>query len=119
MVQHSVVYALTAKVRFPKLVNLLQRLMPDAACLLAFAHRFRCASAICFRPSSVFGPVDIPPWSRQRFLPGSDFALHGVPFRVLAPQIRLWLLAEVRVESLLPEYRRLRCLVSAFRSKTP
>lgn len=50
-------------------------------------HRRRCASAIRALPSAVFGPVLMPPWNLQRLRPGSLLARHGVPFRVLAPQI--------------------------------
>jgi hypothetical protein len=36
----------------------------------AFQRR-RCASAIRARPAFVLGPVDIPPWNRQRRFPGT------------------------------------------------
>ena len=50
------------------------------------AHRARCAAAIRDLPSGVLGPVESPPWQRQRRLPGSTLSRQGVPFRVLAPQ---------------------------------
>jgi hypothetical protein len=37
------------------------------------------------RPSSDLGPVERPPWNRQRRLPGSTFTLHGLPWRFCAP----------------------------------
>ena len=49
------------------------------------AQRSRCASAIRARPSAVRGPVERPPWKRQRRRPGSDSARHAVPRRVSAP----------------------------------
>jgi hypothetical protein len=50
-------------------------------------HRRRCASAILARPAVVFGPVDSPPWKRQRRLPGSTRTPHGLPWRLRAPHI--------------------------------
>ena len=50
-------------------------------------HRRRCASAILARPAVVFGPVDSPPWKRQRRLPGSTLTPHGLPWRLRAPHI--------------------------------
>jgi hypothetical protein len=44
------------------------------------------ASAIRARPAGVFGPVDLPPWKRQRALPGSALTWQQPPARVLAPQ---------------------------------
>src|ERR1700756_4863936 len=40
------------------------------------------------RPASVFGPVDLPPWKRQRALPSSALTWQQPPARVLAPQRR-------------------------------
>jgi hypothetical protein len=40
------------------------------------------------RPASVFGPVDLPPWKRQRAMPGSALTWQQPPARVLAPQRR-------------------------------
>jgi hypothetical protein len=37
-------------------------------------------------PSAVLGPVESPPWKRQRLLPGSTLTKQGTPFRVRAPQ---------------------------------
>jgi hypothetical protein len=34
----------------------------------------------------VLGPVDLPPWKRQRVLPGSALTRQQPPARVLAPQ---------------------------------
>jgi hypothetical protein len=48
--------------------------------------RRRCAAAIRALPSVVLGPVESPPWKRQRRLPGSTLTRQGVPFRVQAPQ---------------------------------
>jgi len=50
-------------------------------------HRRRCASAILARPAVVFGPVDSPPWKRQRRLPGSTLTPQGLPWRLRAPHI--------------------------------
>lgn len=50
-----------------------------------FAHRLRCAAAIRALPSAVLGPVESPPWKRQRCLPGSTLTRQGTPFRVRAP----------------------------------
>jgi hypothetical protein len=50
-------------------------------------HHRRCASAILARPAVVFGPVDSPPWKRQRRLPGSTLTPHGLPWRLRAPHI--------------------------------
>ena len=36
-------------------------------------------------PSAVRGPVDSPPWKRQRSLPGSTRTAHGCPWRFWAP----------------------------------
>jgi hypothetical protein len=38
------------------------------------------------RPAGVLGPVDLPPWKRQRALPGSALTRQQPPARVLAPQ---------------------------------
>jgi hypothetical protein len=46
--------------------------------------RRRCASAIRALPSMVLGPVDSPPWNRQRRFPGTTLMMHGAPARVLA-----------------------------------
>ena len=37
------------------------------------------------KPSAVRGPVDLPPWSLQRFLPFIAGARHASPVRVFAP----------------------------------
>jgi hypothetical protein len=37
-------------------------------------------------PSAVPGPVESPPWKRQRPLPGSTRPAHGLPCRLRAPQ---------------------------------
>jgi len=37
-------------------------------------------------PSAVLGPVESPPWKRQRRFPASILTRQRVPFRVLAPQ---------------------------------
>ncbi len=50
------------------------------------AHRLRCAAAIRALPSVVLGPVDSPPWKRQRLLPGSTLTRQGAPVWVQAPQ---------------------------------
>ena len=50
-------------------------------------QRCRCASAIRARPALVLGPVDIPPWNRQRRFPGITLMTHGAPARVLAQQL--------------------------------
>jgi len=50
-------------------------------------HRRRCASAIRARPAFVLGPVDIPPWNRQRRFPGTTLMMHGAPARVLAQHL--------------------------------
>jgi hypothetical protein len=42
----------------------------------AFQRR-RCASAIRARPAFVLGPVDIPPWNRQRRFPGTTLMMLG------------------------------------------
>jgi hypothetical protein len=44
----------------------------------------RCTSAIRARPAFVLGPVDSPPWNRQRRLPGTTLMIHGAPALVLA-----------------------------------
>jgi Thiamine pyrophosphate enzyme, N-terminal TPP binding domain len=41
------------------------------------AHRLRCAAAIRALLSAVLGPVERPPWKRQRFLPGSTLNQTG------------------------------------------
>jgi hypothetical protein len=41
------------------------------------AHRRRCAAAIRALPSVVLGPVESPPWKRQRRLPGSTLTKQG------------------------------------------
>jgi hypothetical protein len=40
------------------------------------------------RPACVFGPVDLPPWERQRALPGSAPTWQQPPACVLAPERR-------------------------------
>jgi len=50
------------------------------------AHRRRCAAAIRALPSVVLGPVERPPWKRQRRLPGSTLTRQGAPVWVQAPQ---------------------------------
>jgi hypothetical protein len=50
-------------------------------------HRRRCASAIRARPAFVLGPVDIPPWNRQRRFPGTTLMMHSAPARVLAQHL--------------------------------
>jgi hypothetical protein len=52
----------------------------------AFQRR-RCASAIRARPAFVLGPVDIPPWNRQRRFPGTTLMMHGAPALVLAQHL--------------------------------
>jgi hypothetical protein len=47
-------------------------------------QRRRCASAIRARPSSVRGPVESPPWNRQRAFPGSGLTRQALPALVLA-----------------------------------
>ena len=50
-------------------------------------HRRRCASAILALPSAVLGPVDNPPWNRQRRFPGTTLMMQAAPARVLAPHL--------------------------------
>src|SRR5262245_18819411 len=38
-------------------------------------------------PSTVLGPVDSPPWKRQRRFPGTTLMMHGAPARVLAQHL--------------------------------
>jgi hypothetical protein len=52
----------------------------------AFQRR-RCASAIRARLAFVLGPVDIPPWNRQRRFPGTTLTMHGAPARVFAQHL--------------------------------
>ena len=52
----------------------------------ADAQRRRWASAMRALPSAVRGPVESPPWKRQRTLPGSTRTAHGRPWRLRAPQ---------------------------------
>src|SRR5262249_4911457 len=47
-------------------------------------QRRRCASAIRALPSTDLGPVDSPPWKRQRRFPGVTLMMQGAPARVLA-----------------------------------
>ena len=51
-----------------------------------WAHRLRCAAAIRALSSAVLGPVESPPWKRQRRLPGSTLTKTGGAFWVQAPQ---------------------------------
>jgi hypothetical protein len=51
------------------------------------AHRLRCAAPILAFPSTVFGPVESPPWKRQRRLPGTVATRQGSPCRFFAPQV--------------------------------
>jgi integrase len=46
------------------------------------------------RPASVFGPVDKPPWKRQRAFPSSTLTKHLPPARVFAPH-RGWFLRKL------------------------
>jgi hypothetical protein len=50
-------------------------------------HRRRCASAILALPSVVLGPVDSPPWNRQRRFPGITRMMQWPPARVLAQHL--------------------------------
>jgi len=50
-------------------------------------HRRRCASAILALPSAVLGPVDSPPWNRQRRFPGITRMMHWSPARVSAQHL--------------------------------
>ena len=52
----------------------------------AFQRR-RCTSAIRARPAFVLGPVDSPPWNRQRRFPGTTLMMHGAPALVLAQHL--------------------------------
>ena len=54
-------------------------------------QRRRCASAIRAFPSTVLGPVDKPPWNRQRRFPGTTLMMHGAPARVLAQHLGRYL----------------------------
>jgi hypothetical protein len=45
------------------------------------------ASAILALPSVVLGPVDSPPWNRQRRFPGITGMMHGAPALVLAQHL--------------------------------
>ncbi len=56
---------------------------------LIAARAFRRLTADCARPSGVLGPVDRPPWNRQRRLPGTGLHLQAVPRRVLALHVGL------------------------------
>lgn len=56
------------------------------------SHRLFCACLIFSIPAVVLGPVDSPPCIRHLFLPLTTFALHGLPDRVLAPQVGRWIL---------------------------
>jgi len=47
---------------------------------------FQCAAMQAALPSGVFGPVDIPPWSRHRVLPAMGCFWQGAPDLVLARQ---------------------------------
>jgi hypothetical protein len=47
----------------------------------------RCTSAIRARPAFVLGPVDSPPWNRQRRFPGTTLMMHGAPALVLAQHL--------------------------------
>jgi hypothetical protein len=60
------------------------------------AQRRRCAAEIRFFPASVRGPVESPPWNRQRRLPASILMAHGRPCRFWAPHggRSLWLNGE-------------------------
>lgn len=58
-------------------------------------HLLRWDAAMRSRPSGVFGPVESPPWDRQRRFPGTTFALHRAPFTSFAPQLGSWSLASV------------------------
>jgi hypothetical protein len=49
--------------------------------------RCRCTSAIRARPAFVLGPVDSPPWNRQRRFPGTTLMMHGAPALVLAQHL--------------------------------
>jgi hypothetical protein len=49
------------------------------------AQRLYCAVTIRALPSAVLGPVESPPWKRQRLFPASTLIRQGLPFRVLAP----------------------------------
>src|SRR5262249_4301840 len=42
-------------------------------------------------PSSVLGPVDSPPWKRQRCFPGTTLMMHGTPARVFARHLGRYL----------------------------
>jgi hypothetical protein len=57
-----------------------------AAFLDNHASADRWASATRARPAPVFGPVDNPPWKRQRPFPSSTLTMQVPPARVLAPQ---------------------------------
>ena len=48
-------------------------------------QRRRWASAIRSRPACVFGPVDNPPWKRQRAFPRSTLTKQVPPARLIAP----------------------------------
>jgi len=54
-------------------------------------QRRRCASAILALPPAVLGPVDSPPWNRQRRFPGTTLMMHGAPARVLAQHLGRYL----------------------------
>jgi hypothetical protein len=58
--------------------------MPELRVLRKARHRRRWASAIRSRPAFVLGPVDIPPWNRQRRFPGTTRMMQGGPALVLA-----------------------------------
>jgi hypothetical protein len=64
----------------------LQLVLPAPIRARHWAHRLRCAAAIRALPSAVLGPVESPPWKRQRRLPGSILTRQAAPFRVRAPQ---------------------------------
>src|SRR5215207_10141890 len=51
------------------------------------AQRRRCASAMRAFPAAVRGPVESPPWNRQRSFPGSRRTAQGSPRLFLAPHL--------------------------------
>lgn len=62
------------------------RLMGSLSAPRLACQRARWDSAMGALPSTDLGLLDIPPWNLHPFLPTTGLALHGCPFRVLAPQ---------------------------------
>src|SRR5262249_12371254 len=68
-------------------------------------QRRRCASAIRALPSMVLGPVDSPPWNRQRRFPGTNDARGSGSGLGAAPWSEFALQRKLSVRQAAPEQR--------------